>query len=149
MPERVDHRRRFLKRAATTLASLAVLPKAMALAPDVADTATPATPGFSPGVQDQPVRRVYPFDLRQVRLLDSDFSRAAAINQRYLHTLPVDRLVHTFRVQAGIPSNAKPFGGWEKPDCELRGHFTGGSLSFSRGYRLCDHGRSGVEATWR
>jgi DUF1680 family protein len=126
MPERVDHRRRFLKRAATTLASLAVLPKAMALAPDVADASTSAANAFAPGVRDQPVRRVQPFDLGDVRLLDSDFSRAAAINQRYLHTLPVDRLAHTFRVQAGIPSSAKPFGGWEKPDCELRGHFTGG-----------------------
>ncbi|QNK00648.1 glycoside hydrolase family 127 protein [Dyella telluris] len=126
MPERVDHRRRFLKRAATTLASLAVLPKAMALAPDVADTSTSATPAAGPGVPDQSVRRMQSFGLGQVRLLDSDFSRAAAINQRYLHTLPVDRLAHSFRVQAGIASTAKPFGGWEKPDCELRGHFTGG-----------------------
>ncbi|MFL6448524.1 MAG: beta-L-arabinofuranosidase domain-containing protein [Bryobacteraceae bacterium] len=26
-------------------------------------------------------------------------------------------------------SSAKPFGGWEKPDCELRGHFVGHYLS--------------------
>jgi len=126
MTERTQHRRQFLKRAATTLASLAVLPKAMALAPDVADTSASATPAAAPAVREQPVRRMQSFGLGQVRLLDSDFSRAAAINQTYLHTLPVDRLAHSFRVQAGIASTAQPFGGWEKPDCELRGHFSGG-----------------------
>lgn len=126
MPQGVDHRRRFLKRAATALASLSVLPKALALAPDVADTSTPASAALGLGPREQPVRRMQPFGLGQVKLLDSDFARAAAINQRYLHTLPVDRLAHAFRVQAGVATSAKPFGGWEKPDCELRGHFTGG-----------------------
>lgn len=114
-----DHRRRFLKNAAVAAASLAVAPRGFA---DVAD---PAKPGQH-AVREQPVRRMQAFGLGQVKLLDSDFSRAAAINQRYLHTLPVDRLAHSFRVQAGVPSSARPFGGWEKPDCELRGHFTGG-----------------------
>lgn len=114
-----DHRRRFLKNAAVAAASLAVAPRGFA---DVAD---PAKPGQH-AVREQPVRRMQAFGLGQVKLLDSDFSRAAAINQRYLHTLPVDRLAHSFRVQAGLPSSARPFGGWEKPDCELRGHFTGG-----------------------
>jgi hypothetical protein len=47
-------------------------------------------------------------------------------NRRYLMSLPPDRLLHTFRLNAGLPSSAEPLGGWEKPDCELRGHFTGG-----------------------
>ena len=114
-----DHRRRFLKNAAVAAASLAVAPRGFA---DVAD---PAKPGQA-AIREQPVRRMQAFGLGQVKLLDSDFSRAAAINQRYLHTLPVDRLAHSFRIQAGLPSSARPFGGWEKPDCELRGHFTGG-----------------------
>ncbi|RAO77495.1 glycoside hydrolase family 127 protein [Dyella jiangningensis] len=121
-----DHRRRFLKQAATALASLAVVPRAFSLAPDVADTATPIGAANGNVVREQPVYRMRPFALGQVRLLDSDFSRAAAINQRYLHSLPVDRLAHSFRVHAGIASSAKPLGGWEKPDCELRGHFSGG-----------------------
>ncbi len=50
-------------------------------------------------------------------------------NQQYLLSLPEDRLLHTFRVNAGLPSTAQPVGGWEKPDCELRGHFTGHYLS--------------------
>ena len=33
-----------------------------------------------------------------------------------------DRLLHTFRVNAGLPTTAKPYGGWEAPKVELRGH---------------------------
>jgi DUF1680 family protein len=29
-------------------------------------------------------------------------------------------------MNAGIPSSAQPLGGWEAPDCELRGHYAGG-----------------------
>src|SRR5581483_1152124 len=29
----------------------------------------------------------------------------------------------------GLPSNAEPLGGWEAPDCELRGHFVGHYMS--------------------
>jgi DUF1680 family protein len=47
-------------------------------------------------------------------------------DRQYLHSLPPDRLLHTFRITAGIPSSAQPLGGWEAPDCELRGHYAGG-----------------------
>jgi hypothetical protein len=44
-----------------------------------------------------------------------------------------DRLIHNFRLNAGLPSSAAPFGGWEQytpgRDGELRGHFTGHFLS--------------------
>jgi len=67
-----------------------------------------------------------PFPLQQVRLLDGPFLQAARTNQKYLLSLSPDRLLHTFRLTAGLPSTAEPLGGWEKPDCELRGHFAGG-----------------------
>jgi DUF1680 family protein len=50
-------------------------------------------------------------------------------NLEYLHTLGEDRLLHTFRLNAGLPTAAAPLGGWERPDCELRGHFLGHYLS--------------------
>jgi DUF1680 family protein len=40
-----------------------------------------------------------------------------------------DRLLHDFRLNAGLPSPAWPLGGWEDPRCELRGHFVGHYLS--------------------
>ncbi len=67
-----------------------------------------------------------PFPMKNVRLKPSAFSTAADANRRYLKTLPPDRLLHTFRLTAGLPSSAQPLGDWERPDCELRGHFAGG-----------------------
>ena len=67
-----------------------------------------------------------PFPMENVRLGSGAFSAAADANRRYLKTLPPDRLLHTFRLTAGLPSSAEPLGDWEKPDCELRGHFAGG-----------------------
>ena len=70
-----------------------------------------------------------PFPMTQVRLGDGPFRQAQEANHRVLNRIPVDRLVHNFRLNAGLPSKAEPLGGWERPDCELRGHFTGHFLS--------------------
>jgi DUF1680 family protein len=70
-----------------------------------------------------------PFDLKQVRLLDGPFKEAMERDAEYLRELEPDRLLHNFRVNAGIPSSAEPLGGWEKPDVELRGHTVGHFLS--------------------
>jgi DUF1680 family protein len=40
-----------------------------------------------------------------------------------------DRLLHTFRLNVGLPSSAQPVGGWEGPTVELRGHSTGHLLT--------------------
>ena len=50
-------------------------------------------------------------------------------DQQYLLSLDVDRLLHNFRVTAGLRSTATPLGGWEAPDVELRGHSVGHYLS--------------------
>jgi DUF1680 family protein len=70
-----------------------------------------------------------PFPLADVRLLDGPFKHAMELDRRYLLSLDPDRLLHNFRVNAGLPSSARPLGGWEAPDCELRGHFVGHYLS--------------------
>lgn len=71
--------------------------------------------------------------MTQVRLLDGPFHDAQEWNRGYLTRLDADRLLHNFRVNSGLPSSAKPLGGWEKNgtsgDSELRGHFTGHYLS--------------------
>jgi DUF1680 family protein len=73
--------------------------------------------------------KVHAFPLEEVRLLDGPFKHAMELDQHYLLTLDVNRLLHNFRVNAGLPANAQPLGGWEAPDCELRGHFVGHYLS--------------------
>jgi DUF1680 family protein len=73
--------------------------------------------------------KAQPFNLKQVRLLDGPFKDAMERDRKYLHELDSDRLLHMFRINAGLPSSAEPLGGWEKPDCELRGHTMGHYLS--------------------
>ena len=70
-----------------------------------------------------------PFDLKQVRLLDSIFKENMQRDQAYLLQLDADRFLHTFRLTAGLPSTAQPYGGWEMPSGELRGHSLGHYLS--------------------
>jgi DUF1680 family protein len=70
-----------------------------------------------------------PLDLRQVKLGPGPFRDAMEVNRRYLMSLDPDRLLHNFRVTAGLPSDAEPLGGWEAPENELRGHFVGHYLS--------------------
>jgi hypothetical protein len=70
-----------------------------------------------------------PFPMKQVRLLDGNLFFLMERDRGYLHDLEADRLLHMFRVTAGLPSTAEPLAGWERPDIELRGHFTGHYLS--------------------
>jgi hypothetical protein len=70
--------------------------------------------------------RIVPFPLASVRLAPGIFKEQEETNARYLDSLTADRLLHSFRIMAGIPSSATPYKGWEDPSCELRGHFTGG-----------------------
>jgi DUF1680 family protein len=82
-----------------------------------------------PKVPDKITLKARPFPLTQVRLLDGPFKHAQEKNREYLLSLEPDRLLHTFRLTAGLPSTAKPYGGWEAPACELRGHFVGHYLT--------------------
>ncbi|MBP8130799.1 MAG: glycoside hydrolase family 127 protein [Candidatus Hydrogenedentes bacterium] len=79
--------------------------------------------------QDAPPLNLMPFDLTAVRLLDGPCNTALEANRAYLHALDPERLLYAFRVNAGLPAPCEPPGGWEKPDCEVRGHFAGHYLS--------------------
>ena len=83
----------------------------------------------SPAVRPTVARQAQDFDLEDVRLLDGPFREAMLRDQQYLLALDQDRLLHNFRVTAGLPSAAAPLGGWEAPDVELRGHSIGHYLS--------------------
>ena len=138
----MTHRRGFI----TSLASAAAaIPAVAAQQPG---TAAPAVPS-RPLVPDTPpfenplefsrcpvVPKAEPFPMVQVKLLpNSIFHDAHEWNRGYMARLPADRLLYTFRVNAGLPAgSAKPLGGWEQPEngqrsSELRGHFIGHFLS--------------------
>lgn len=88
--------------------------------------------------QDSAANQATPFPLGAVRLTHGPFREAfQRTEEKLLLALNPDRLLHTFRVNAGLPSKAKPYGGWEAPDCEIRG-FTLGHLltACSRAFAL-------------
>src|SRR4051812_4292972 len=80
-------------------------------------------------ITDKVASAALPFPLEDVRLLEGPFRDAMIRDQEYLLSLDEDRLLHTFRLTAGLPSSAQPLGGWEAPDVELRGHAVGHYLS--------------------
>lgn len=112
--------------AAAVAGGSAVLPKRL-LAIPLQDSVeiSPQQDGKSIGREKVPWQ-VRPFPLKQVRLGEGPCKQAMDADHQFLRSLPPDRLLHTFRINAGISSAAQPLGGWEAPDCELRGHYTGG-----------------------
>lgn len=60
---------------------------------------------------------------------DHDFASRRELVKNYVASFDISRLMHTFKINAGIPSAAQPLGGWEDPQCGLRGHFVGHFLS--------------------
>ncbi len=80
-------------------------------------------------VNDKVSIKALSFDLKDVKLLESQFLENQKTESKWLLSLDNNRLLHTFRLNAGIPSKAKALGGWEEPTVELRGHSTGHVLS--------------------
>ncbi len=125
-------RRQFLASsagAAGALLTTTALPPPAEGAPPASSAAAGAPVSISvehPKLSDRAPEPAHPFPLRQVQLEPGPFLTALEINRRYLHALPNDRLARMFNLTAGRASAAQPFGGWENPKCELRGHFTGG-----------------------
>ena len=81
------------------------------------------------GAAEGPAMKLEAFDLRDVHLGDGPCRAAQEANRKYLHALDADRLLRNFRLTAGLPAPGEPLGGWEKPDCEVRGHFVGHYLT--------------------
>jgi uncharacterized protein len=121
------NRRQFVSTAAAAVGASLLPSGRLSASPAPQDPAIDAVATKGESKKREQVRwKVEPFPLTQVRLLDGPFKRQMEINNQWVLALPNDRLLHTFRVNAGLPSSAQPLGGWEKPDCELRGHFVGG-----------------------
>ncbi len=78
-------------------------------------------------------RRLSPFPLRDVRLLDGPFLDAQKRDLEYLIALEPDRMLHNFRVNAGLEPKAPVYGGWESEepwvDIRCHGHTLGHYLT--------------------
>jgi uncharacterized protein len=77
--------------------------------------------------------RALAFDLADVRLLEGPFRQAQERDARYLLQLEPDRLLHNFRVNAGLKPKAPVYGGWESVEpwvgIRCQGHTLGHYLS--------------------
>ena len=64
------------------------------------------------------------FGLSEVKLGDGPFLRAQKLDEAYLLRLEPDRMLHNFRVNAGLRPKAPVYGGWESVDpwIEIRCH---------------------------
>lgn len=78
---------------------------------------------------DQTRMKARPFDLKAVRIKDGIYKHTFDLNYQYLLHFNTQQLLYNFRANAGIKNKVAPLRGWEAPDCELRGHFTGHFLS--------------------
>jgi len=97
-----------------------------------AGAATPRHATASPTPARTPPR-LRPFALADVRLLDGPFRDAQERDAEYLLSLEPDRMLHNFRVNAGLEPRAPVYLGWESEEpwvwIRCHGHTLGHYLS--------------------
>lgn len=89
--------------------------------------------GLSQGAAASEAAKLQAFDLRDVDLAEGPFLHAQRMTEAYLLKLQPDRMLHNFRVNAGLTPNAPVYGGWESEptweDINCHGHTLGHYLS--------------------
>jgi DUF1680 family protein len=124
MSDTLQSRRGFLRNSALAATGAVLLPHALrAMGQDAVVDLPRALNHLG---NEKVAWKAKPFPMEQVRLLPGFLKDMQERDRVYLYMLPNDRLAHSFRLTAGKPSTAQPLGGWEAPDCELRGHLAGG-----------------------
>ena len=68
------------------------------------------------------------FPLSAVKLLDGPFKQAMEVDKAFLLRLDPDRLLAGYRIEAGLPKKAEPYGGWESIPPKGRYSLTGFNL---------------------
>jgi uncharacterized protein len=111
-------RRRFLTHAGLVTGWAAMTPKRVLAQSMQAASASPALQAF---------------DLSEVDLAEGPFLHAQRMTEGYLLSLQPDRMLHNFRVNAGLVPKAPVYGGWESErtweDINCHGHTLGHYLS--------------------
>ncbi|WP_420138199.1 glycoside hydrolase family 127 protein [Sphingomonas sp.] len=87
----------------------------------------------APSAESQPRPQLKPFDMADVTLGDGPFLHAQRQTEAYLMRLQPDRMLHNFRVNAGLQPKAPVYGGWESEpiwaEINCHGHTLGHYLS--------------------
>ena len=135
MAEQGLTRRRILQ-VLGTAAAAATLERLRDRSASAAPVVTPGAtaPVAAPPAALHPVALgAQPFSLTAVRLLDGPFKDAQERDAKYLLSLDPDRMLHNFRVNAGLEPKAPVYGGWESvatwADIRAHGHTLGHYLT--------------------
>lgn len=103
---------------------------ATAAAVPLAQSATPSCAAAPATTSATAPWAVHPFPLGQVALGDGVFRRKRDLMLDYARSYPADRILAVFRANAGLDTKgARPPGGWETADGNLRGHYGGHFLT--------------------
>src|ERR1051325_9015423 len=70
-----------------------------------------------------------PLPLSAVRLTGGPLKHAQELDADYLLKLEPDRMLAFYRLRAGLPKKAEPYGGWDGDNRNLTGHIAGHYLS--------------------
>jgi hypothetical protein len=70
---------------------------------------------------------------------DAPHIAAQKTNLQYLLELDVDNMIWNFRQVANLKAPGHPYGGWESPQSELRGHFVGQWLSSITNFQVWNY----------
>ena len=89
------------------------------------------SPSTGEGSPSRPTPAALPFALEDITILDPDLRRMRQQTLDYMLALDFDRLLHNFRLNAGLPSSAAPLYNRESPTNGWRGHYVGHFLSAS------------------
>lgn len=75
--------------------------------------------------QDEKQSPITPYELSEVRLLESPFKHAEQLDIEYLLTLDADRLLAPYQREAGLPQKAASYTNWENTglDGHIGGHY--------------------------
>jgi len=123
------NRREFLQSSAAAAAALTLGPLTHE---SRAETIGPNTSGGSgPGARDieEKLLRARPVPLTDVRVTGGPAKLAQDADAKYLLSLDPDRMMAFYRVRAGLPQKAEPYGGWDGGGRNLTGHIAGHHLS--------------------
>ncbi len=143
-------RRDFLKAAGATIVGSAITFNASASASGASASAAGAVgaAGASGAAAAEPPQTAFldanprwvvrPFPLHRVSITDGTvFAQKRDRILQYAAAYPVDRVLHNFRVTAGLPTppGSSPPGGWDSATGNLRGHFSGHLITmFAQAY---------------
>ncbi|HEY5220151.1 MAG TPA: beta-L-arabinofuranosidase domain-containing protein [Gemmatimonadaceae bacterium] len=122
-------RRDFLARSAAAAAALSLGVRPSDANAELPDHGRPAQPPHAAGPLDEKLIRARRVPLANVRVLGGPLKNAQDLDAKYLLSLDPDRMLAFYRIRAGLPQKAEPYGGWDGPGRNLTGHIAGHHLS--------------------